>query len=184
MTHLGIESAHLVGLSMGGRTALDFAVTYPELTDTLSLIDAGLPGYPAQEPIRAVLRTKGEQEGLEVAKEWWLNHALFAPALENPTSATLFKRILDDYSGWHFVNDDPSTAPAAPAIDKLDTLTMPTLVVVGERDLTDYHRMADIMAERITGAKKIVIPGAGHMANMEFPEQINEIVLGFLVEVA
>lgn len=184
MTHLGIESAHLVGLSMGGRIALDFAVTYPELAVTLNLLDAGLPGFPAQEPIRAVLRAKGEQEGVESAKEWWLNHALFAPALENPVSATSFRQILEDYSGWHFMNDDPATAPEAPAIDKLDTLTMPTLVVVGERDLPDYHQIADIIVEQIAGAKKVVILGAGHMPNMEFPEQINKIVLGFLSEVA
>lgn len=57
---------------------------------------------------------------------------------------------------------------------------MPTLVVMGERDIPDFQRIADILEERITAAKKVVMPGVGHMANMEDPERFNEFVLEFL----
>jgi pimeloyl-ACP methyl ester carboxylesterase len=57
-------------------------------------------------------------------------------------------------------------------------------VIVGERDLLDFRRAADIMTERIPGAKKIVMSGVGHMSNIEAPDRFNEIVLGFLAEVA
>ena len=56
----------------------------------------------------------------------------------------------------------------------------PTLVLVGERDLADFRAIADILARDIPGARKIVLPGVGHMANMEGPEQFNQVVLHFL----
>jgi pimeloyl-ACP methyl ester carboxylesterase len=56
----------------------------------------------------------------------------------------------------------------------------PTLVLVGERDLADFRAIADILARDIPGAMKIVLPGVGHMANMEGPEQFNQVVLDFL----
>lgn len=88
--------------------------------------------------------------------------------------------MIDDYSGWRFVNDDSASIPETPAIDRLHTLTMPTLIVIGERDVLDFHRMADIMTERIAGAQKVVMPRVGHMSSMENPEWFNEIVLEFL----
>jgi pimeloyl-ACP methyl ester carboxylesterase len=82
------------------------------------------------------------------------------------------------------LNDDPVRIPEPPAIEGLGTLSMPTLVIVGERDLLDFRCAADIMEERITGAKKVVMPSVGHMSNMEDSERFNEIVLGFLAELA
>ena len=182
MTHLGIDHAHIIGLSMGGGIAIDFAVTYPEATDTLIPVDALLPGYQWQgERSSATARVAAIQEGLAAAKEVWLNCALFVPAAENPAVAARLHQIVDEYSGWHFLNADPASLPETPAIDRIDGLTMPTLIILGERDMPDFHGMADIMAARIAGAKKVVIPRVGHMANMENPEQFNTCVLEFLV---
>ncbi len=183
MTHLDIDHAHIIGLSMGGLIAVDFAVTFPESTDTLIPVDAALSGYTWQgERSSITARVKAKQGGIEAAKEYWLNCDLFVPAAEQPSVDARLKQIVEDYSGWHFVNDDPASIPETPAIHRLDVLTMPTLVVIGERDIPDFHRMADIMTEGIAGAKKVVINRVGHMANMEAPEQFNEIVLVFLAE--
>jgi 3-oxoadipate enol-lactonase len=181
MTRLGIDHAHIIGLSMGGAIAINFALAHPESTDTLTAVDPGLSGYQWQEELASVTaKTKAKQDGIDAAKAFWLNCDLFVPATENPGVASRLKQIVDDYSGWHFVNDDPASRPQTPAIDRLDTLTVPTLVVLGERDIPDFHCIADILAKRIDGAKKVVIPKAGHMANMEDPQRFNDIVLGFL----
>ncbi len=181
MTHLGIDHAHIVGLSMGGLIAVDFAVTYPESTDSLIPVDAALSGYRWQgKQVTLKVREIAEQDGIEAAKAFWLNCEFFVPAAEQPNVASRLKQIVDDYSGWHFVNADPASLPTTLAIDRLETLTMPTLVVIGERDMPDFFQIANIMTEGITGAKKMVMPRVGHMANMEAPEQFNEIVLAFL----
>ena len=59
-------------------------------------------------------------------------------------------------------------------------LTLPTLVVVGDRDVPDFLGMAERLATSIRGARKVVVPGAGHMVNMERPEEFNRAVLEFL----
>jgi 3-oxoadipate enol-lactonase len=188
MTHLGIKHAYIVGLSLGGAVAVDFAVTYPHVTAALIPVDATLfGGYEWAVDAhwdRLFVLAKAPEAGLQAAKTFWLQHPLFAPASEKPAVATRLAAMVEDYSGWHLINDDPGHGLEPPAIQRLTTITVPTLVIVGERDVLDFHRVADIMVERIPGAKKVVIPGVGHMANMEDPERFNEIVLGFLVEAA
>ena len=123
---------------------------------------------------------KAQQEGIDSAKEFWLNSDLFPSAAERPGVATRLKKIVDDYSAWHFLNDDPASMPDTPAIDRLGSLTMSMLIVLGERDLPDIHNIADILEDQVPGAEKVVIPGVGHMSNMEDPKRFNEIVLEFL----
>jgi 3-oxoadipate enol-lactonase len=187
MTHLGIEHAYIVGLSLGGAVAVDFAVTYPEATDALIPVDAALfGGYEWTVDAhwdRLFVLAKAPEAGLQAAKTFWLQHPLFAPAREQPAVAARLAAMVEDYSGWHLVNEDPGHVLEPPAVQRLDTITVPTLAIVGERDVLDFHRVADIMVERIPGAKKIMMPGVGHMANMEDPERFNEIVLGFLAKI-
>lgn len=65
MTHLGIDHAHIIGLSLGGAIAINFAVTYPESTDTFITVDAGLSGYQWQVPLDSgAAKVKAEQEGM------------------------------------------------------------------------------------------------------------------------
>jgi pimeloyl-ACP methyl ester carboxylesterase len=186
MTHLSIESAYILGLSLGGAVAVDFAVTYPEATNAFIPVDAALiGGYEWLEGRpSAGLREHAQQSGLETAKTIWFNHPLFEAAREQPAVAARLAQMVETYSGWHMLNDDPVRIPELPAIERLGILSMSTLMIVGERDLLDFRRAADIMTERIPGAKKIVMSGVGHMSNIEDPDRFNEIVLGFLAEVA
>lgn len=174
--------AFILGLSLGGAVAMDFAVTYADATDALIPVDAALIGgyqWIEGRP-SAGLREQAQQGGVDAAKTFWLNHPLFVPAREQPTVANRLAQIVAHYSGWHMLHDDPVRIPQPPAIERLETLSMPTLVIVGERDLLDFHRAADLLEARIAGAKKVVMPGVGHMSNMEDPQHFNDIVLGFL----
>jgi 3-oxoadipate enol-lactonase len=186
LKHFGLSHAHILGLSRGGAVAIDFALTYPDATDTLIAVDAGLGGYKWRDfgTSQAEVRELGRTSGVEAARERWLNDALFAPALDNPHVAARLKRIVDDYSGWFWLHDDPRRPVKSPAIDQLGAITVPTLVVVGERDLPDFLAVAGVLQERIPDARKVVIPGVGHMSNMENPKRFNELVLGFLEEVS
>jgi pimeloyl-ACP methyl ester carboxylesterase len=64
-------------------------------------------------------------------------------------------------------------------IDELPKLAVPTLVLVGELD-ADYLRAAEVMAARIPGAKHVLVPGAGHVVNVEEAEAFNRVLLEFL----
>jgi pimeloyl-ACP methyl ester carboxylesterase len=67
-----------------------------------------------------------------------------------------------------------------PAAERLNEVRVPTLVVVGERDLPDFLGIADRLAAEIPSARKIVMNGVGHMSNMEDASAFNSIVLEFL----
>ena len=70
--------------------------------------------------------------------------------------------------------------PESPVIQRLSEICVPTLLIIGERDYPDIHAIVDKLEADITGARKIVIRGAGHMVNLEKPEDYNRVVLDFL----
>ena len=156
LEHLGIEHAHIFGHSMGGAVAIGFTLSYPE----------------------AAL-----ESGIDAARELWLGLDLLAPAMEKPELASGFIQVVSDYSGWHWVNQDPARTFSPPAIQRLDEISAPTLVIIGERDLSDFHAIADTLQRQIPGAKKVVLSGVGHLSNAEDPKTFNEVVLDFLASI-
>jgi pimeloyl-ACP methyl ester carboxylesterase len=63
---------------------------------------------------------------------------------------------------------------------RLEDILVPTLVTVGERDLSDFHAIADELAKRIPRAQKAIIQKAGHMCPMETPEVFNKVLIEFM----
>ncbi|HEU4741050.1 MAG TPA: alpha/beta fold hydrolase [Meiothermus sp.] len=183
LRHLDAVPAHLVGLSMGGQFALRFALTYPQAVRSLALADSALDGYrwsaEWQERWKGILDAARAGD-LAGARQRWLHHPLFAPALEHPAVAASLTAQIDRYSGWHWVKRDPDQVPNPPALERLEQVVHPALVVVGERDLADFQAIADILAGRLPKVRRVVIAGAGHMVNLEAPDRFNREVLEFL----
>lgn len=180
LEHLHATPAHLIGLSMGGGIALDFAAQHPEQVRSLVAVDAALGGFAAWTSDLGAPGRVAREAGLEAGKVAWLKHALFAPALEQPAVAVRLQAMVNDYSGYHWTHRDPGRWADIPAIQRLDHITAPTLALLGERDVADFHTIADLLAEKIPACRKIVLPGAGHMSNLEAPDLFNPIVLEFL----
>jgi len=180
---LDARKPHIVGLSMGGRFVLDYAVTYPDGLRSLVAIDGVVGGWQwSREWLAAYapIVQAGRRGDVAQAKSLWLGLPLFAPARQKPEVEARLKQMVDDYSGWHFVNQNPERAVTPPAIGRLGTIRVPTLVLVGERDLPDFQRTAERLEREIPGARRATIAGAGHMANMEAPDAVNKALAGFL----
>lgn len=176
--HLGFDSVVLVGLSMGGEIVLEAAVTAPERVRALVLLDAVVSGVPWDPESRDGMRAIGttlRAEGLAAAKAVWLQHGFFAPARRNPAVLGRLEEMVADYSGLVWTGSDPH-GPHPDVLNALLTLTVPTTVVVGELDVPCFLHMADVLAGRIPGARKIVVANAGHMVNMEAPAEVNQIL--------
>jgi pimeloyl-ACP methyl ester carboxylesterase len=183
LTHLGIPRAAILGLSMGGNIAVDFALAYPAMTDALIPVDAVISGHQWSEGWKAAVgpvRPTARNVGIDTAKQRWFEVALFTPAREQPAVGARLAAMIADYSGQHWLGGDPQRERESPVIDSLGEITAPTLVVVGERDMPDFLVIAETLAQRIPGARKIILPSVGHMANMEAPERFNAVVLDFL----
>jgi 3-oxoadipate enol-lactonase len=186
LDHLGIEHTALMGLSLGGGAVINFSVIHPDRVRALIAVDPSLGGFPwSQEFITAqgALRAIAREDGVEEARERWLSFPLFEPALKSPVAAPRLRSLIGDYSGWHWINRDTGRPFTPPAIERLDEITAPTLIIVGERDTPDFYDIAETLVQAIPNARKKILAGAGHMANLEQPERFNELVLQFLNEV-
>lgn len=184
MDHLGVPRAHIIGLSMGGRYAIEFALTHPDRVRSLVTVDAVLPGFPTPKfgkEMGAVIEA-GRRGEIAEAKRRWLAASLFAPAKEQPAVAARLKSMVDDYSGWHFANglgmhEEGFNPPAA---QRLAEIKVPTLAVVGSREIPELLAASEKIAREVPGATMAVIPNAGHMSNMEAPLAFNRMVLDWL----
>lgn len=86
--------------------------------------------------------------------------------------------MISDWSGWQLQH--PDHRPFVAVSTRLGEIQVPTLVVVGEHDLADFLAIADHLEAHIPGARKVILPGVGHMANMEDPKGFNDVVMTFL----
>lgn len=179
---LGVESAHLVGLSMGGRIALRVAVREPALVRSLTLVDTALDGHGWSEDWLARWRRMADAakqgDGAGARRLWW-EHPLFDPARERADAAELLQTMISRYSGWHWRHQDPDLDYSASA-PRMAAISIPTLIVVGGRDLPDFQAIARRVAAEMPNAMLREIAEAGHMANMEAPAEFNELLLEHL----
>ena len=183
LDHLRISRASLVGLSLGGRIAIDFTLAYPQRVDKLVLMGPGLTGYrfkveDDQHMKKALDRAAaGDARG---AMDLWLEHPMMQPAMSNATLAERIRTIAkDNLRIWErlSVNERLSNPPA---IQRLSEIRKPTLLIVGEKDVPDIQAIVKLLGTGISGSRTEVIPGAGHMPNMEAPVHVNELLKVFL----
>jgi 3-oxoadipate enol-lactonase len=89
--------------------------------------------------------------------------------------------MVGDYSGVNWTSADPH-ALHPNSIELLATIAAPTTVVIAELDVPCFHEMSDILARRIAHARKVTVPGVGHMVNMEQPEAVNALLRGVVLD--
>jgi 3-oxoadipate enol-lactonase len=170
---------HLVGLSLGGNIALEFALKHPERVASLALLDSSLKGFTAdaaQLEVGARVAAAYQRGGLEAARAAWLAAPLFAAARENPLLNAQLEAWVQDYSGWHWAQGISPSAAIADVSSRLGELRTKTLIVVGARDTAYFLNVARFLHSHIVGSQLEVVQGAGHMVNLEQPEVVNQLL--------
>jgi pimeloyl-ACP methyl ester carboxylesterase len=164
----GIERAVIAGLSLGGVMSLAFQIAHPERARALMLFDTG-PGFRNPEA-RRQWNERAEARARELEEK---GLAQSGGGAETRLGRHRSAQGLAGAARGMLAQFDSSL------IDSLPTIAVPTLVLVGAED---HHFLgaADYMAAKIPGAQKIVIPGAGHAANLDQPAAFNRAVAGFL----
>ena len=166
---VGAETAIVGGLSLGGYMSLAFRLKYPERVRALLIMDTG-PGFRSDE-----------------AREGWNTYArrtadLFEhEGLQRLSESSVEARTAPhrDASGVAHAARGMLTQKDSSVIDSLPKIDVPSLVVVGAND-KPFIAASDYMAAKIPGAQKVVIPDAGHAANIDQPDAFNSAVLAFL----
>lgn len=185
LDHLEILNVCILGLSLGGMVAIDFVLKYPEMVNALITADSTISGFDLIEFGKSFdsVVNLAFSSGIDEAKALFGSFDLFKPARKIPAVADHLWNILADYSGWHFMNENPAIWLEPPAIQKLDSIKTPTLIIIGEYDSTEFHEISDILRRQITDSRKEVMAGVGHVSNLENPEQFNKIVEDFLNDI-
>lgn len=139
---------------MGGGVAINFALTYPQLTRSLIAVDSALGGYP----YTGKFNTYAPEIGIGQAKQRWLAHALFASANRNLVVTLPLRQMVTEWPGWEWLNHDSGRVPDPQPYYRLKEISAPTLVIVGEEDMPDFLGIADQLARDIPKARKVVPP--------------------------
>lgn len=183
---LGIERAHVLGVSFGGFVAQEFALAYPEATRTLSLCCTGFGGpnhaAPSLETLTAVLSTDGFNTEARVRRNLL---PAFSPGfvrdhpegveeliqfrLANPVVEEAYKAQLQ--AGLGFDSEH-----------RVDAIKAPTLVLSGTADAIVPVQNSRNLAQQIPGARLRLIEGGSHLFFIEQLDEFNRIVVEFLTQ--
>lgn len=188
---LSISKATLIGISNGGRIALDFAVEYPDMVEALVLGNSGVSGYKStgdeedalwtdvHETFGLIDRMVKDGKFRDAVK---LNADIWGTALSDDKKERLLEIAIDNYHSLK-----PSTGkmkyPHPPSFGRLGKINVPVLILVGKDDLQGSKLSSERIHSMIKNSKLVTIENAGHILNMSQPGEFNEVVSRFLSEV-
>lgn len=184
---LRIRSAHWIGYSMGGRLALYLAAMRPDRVESLVLESAspGLEGAAARAARRAsdeMLAAEIEVRGIEWFAEHWGSQPIFDSQRSLPAdrqAALRERRLRNDPHGLAGSLRGLGQGAQPWMGERLASVRCPTLLIAGALD-PKYVEIARSMEERMTHARSVVVPGAGHNVHLEQPEAYERILLDHL----
>ena len=188
---LGIPRAHVCGLSMGGYATLHFGLAHPERALSLVVAGAGYGSDPDQrERFRRDSETNAralERDGMAAFAEYYARGPARVQFLDkDPAGWRAFAARLAAGSATGHALTLRGVQMTRPSIydlgDRLERLTVPTLVVTGDED-EPCLEPAIFMKRRMPTAGLVVLPRSGHTVNLEEPEAFNRAVLDFLTAV-
>jgi len=181
LDELNIDKATFIGLSMGGQIVLDLWRISPHRFSALVIVDsdarAETPGSAARrlataEEIQTIGMTQHTDETIHkyIAKASMANPKVYEP-LYKMMSTTSPEGAAAAHKGRALRRDHTSILPR---------INFPSLIVVGTEDFFTPVPIARLMSDNIPGAELAIIDGAGHLPNMEAPEEFNRQLEGFL----
>ena len=178
----------LMGCSMGGGLAMDFALTHPSRMRALIMVGSGPSGLELDvlTPAKFAEAEKAYKAGdldlvAEIETQIWFDGTERAPQQVNQAMRKLayeMNRKALDHEAKKLGKRLPNTD--VQAFDRLKELNIPVLVIVGAHDTPYILAAADYMIEKISSARKARIEDAAHLPNMDQPQEFQTIVNAFL----
>jgi 3-oxoadipate enol-lactonase len=178
----GIETAHVVGASMGGVISQIVAVKHPHRVRSLTLVCTACRNHPwRQELLQSWAKTAEEKGMIEVGKEaaqWVMSPRSFRRLVPAFTWMGPLAALRPRHSFVSQIHAILNTREDL--VDELSTITAPTMVIVGNQDILTPRGDSEEIAERIPNAELVVISGAAHGLMMEHSSTFNKILIEFL----
>lgn len=184
--YLGVKKLHLVGTSYGGEVAMKFAALYPEMTQTISVIDSVseldevckgfVVGWKA-------LCDAGDGETFF----WGMAPSIYGPEFLANNQEMLAKRAAAVKANPNGYLEGQKTlydtfAQDVYMTDELPKIQCPALILCGEQDILKPPRFSQIMADAIPNSEFVTIPNCGHVAIFEKPGELESAIFGFVMK--
>jgi 3-oxoadipate enol-lactonase len=184
MDRLHISKAHIIGNSVGGALALDFAVLHPERTEKVVVVSSGANGikWSAEDvaSVVAVFNT-AEKHGADSAAALWLQNPMVKMTSKDPHTALLLTRMVRDNRRIFSLGQWPEAKMTPSTYDRLGELRMPVLFVGGDEDTKVVQRVILESAQRIKRAEVFWMNGADHLPQMTDAREFNWYIRNFLL---
>jgi 3-oxoadipate enol-lactonase len=178
---LGLGPVHFCGLSLGGIVGMRLAIGRPDLIRSLVLLDTTADAEPYKfkyKTMSAIARLFGARLVASAAMPALYDKtALNDPARAAERREWMQQLIMNRRSIWRATN---GVLERKCIVDGLGKIIAPTLVMVGDEDVSTPKVLADRIVGGIANAKLIVIPGAGHSATLEQPAIVTAAIGAFL----
>jgi 3-oxoadipate enol-lactonase len=182
LDEIGATSVHVVGLSLGGTIALQFALDYPERVRKLVLANTF-----------AHLRPEKWNQWIYFLQRLILVHTVGLEAQAKVVAQRIFPQPEQELTRIALVrtisNANPQAYRAAMrslatfnVVSRLAEIRKPTLVMTGEKDTTVSYKNQRVLVDRIAGARQMMIPRAGHAASIDNYEMFNQGLIEFLLD--
>ncbi|QBD81558.1 alpha/beta hydrolase [Ktedonosporobacter rubrisoli] len=184
---LHISRASLVGLSGGARISIDMAIAHPEMVRKLVAVSPGISGsefvdeWTNQRFVEfGEASSRGDlAQTVEVFMRMWVygpyrDAEQVDPELRERTRAMTTRAIAQ---GAHML-DIHELEP--PAIGRLREIQVPTLIILGDKDTSDIHRLGEQLHKQVAGSELTMFADVAHALNMEKPDEFNQLVARFL----
>ena len=188
---LGAETAHIVGLSMGGFATLHFGIRHPGRARSLCVAGCG---YGAEPGVRDQFKGEADTIAATLMRDGmpaFAERYAYGPTrvqfeAKDPRGVALFKRQLAEHSALGSANTQLGVQRERPSLyeltEQMAAMTMPVLVLTGDEDWPCLQPGV-LMKRTVPTAALAVMPNCGHTINLEAPDDFNRIVGDFLAQV-
>lgn len=190
LDHLQVKRANVIGVSNGGRIAMEFALQYPSMLEKLVLVAPGLPGYRAPEDkfdeemskkYDAAIKAGDHSLAAEINTQTWVDGPGRKPTDLDPEFRNRAKKLIHHTIDLGIGEGEGAFAKPL-AAGRLSEIKAPTLLILGTEDMQGMQDIADQIEKGIAGIRRVNMQGTAHLPPMEKPEEFNRIVLDFLLE--
>lgn len=190
MDSLGIEKAHIVGLSMGAFVAGDMLALYPHRLLSCTLVSGGIrnssgPNEPMMEEEsrqRDKEITALKEKGINTYKREWYDILMSSGGSQKERMQQPLWEMIENWKAWQPLHKEVRLfygKEAWSALINRGTTNVPTLILRGKNEVKDPTKQPKEM-NYLSKAQYEIIPDCGHMLNMERPEEFNKLVLDFI----
>lgn len=178
LDHLKIDKAHLVGLSMGGTTAIGMALKHPDRLASLTLVSTSAAGFDPGPKIRKIDEIARTQS-IDVARERWIKSTLRYFGSAQRAVGEFLETMMREHSGAFWSDPMRGKYPAENDLERVHEIKLPTMIFAGELD-RPFVPLARTLHEKIEGSRLSIFPLVGHMLNLESPIQFRNELKAFL----